>query len=331
MTGQTIIRLREQRGLSQADLANRLGMKCAQLCRIECGGVVPTRPTIERIAAALEVDPSKLEEDVAANDDLIPTRREIARLKTAKAVAEGILEREMELNTYEKAHGIISKTTFPLVHAYLLQLHASEILAASLRDSLRVGMAPFSDLVWTLEFANVRVWALDLPNKIDSAGWWNPRREVLTLAVNAQTTPERQLYCLAYELGAACLFRSIGDRPIEETKKIHRFLAEFAADFLMPAATIADMVSKTGITPNTWTFEQLLAFKAHFGVSAEAFALRLEELGLIDANLRLSFRNRLRTYYKEHPLAKEPEPCRSPLKYSYKLNLWLQEGTRKNG
>lgn len=280
---------------------------------------MPTQPTIERLAAALEVEPEKLlGGEGSADDDLIPTRRAIARLKAVKAE---VLVREAALNAGETARGIISKTTLPLVHAYLLQPHASEILAASLRDSLRVGMAAFTDLVWTLEFANIRVWVLDLPAQVDGAGWWNPTRETLTLAVDSKATSERQLYRLAYELGAACLFRSCGDRPIMETKKIHRFLVEFAADFLMPAVTIADMVSKTGITPKTWTFEQLLVFKSHFGVSAETFAFRLEELGLIDHDLRATFRARLHAYYKQHPTAMEPAPCRGPLKCGVRYGM----------
>lgn len=326
MTSRAIVRLREGRGLSQADLADRLGMKRAQLCRIERGGVAPTPPTIARIAKALGVNPEDLAEgDCRLEGALMPTRRAVARLKAARV---DVAAREADLDAQEDRRGIVSKTTLPLIHAYLLQPHAGEILAASLRDSLRVGMAAFADLVWTLEFANVRVWGVDLPDGADSAGWWNPERETLTLAIDSAATPERQLYRLAYELGAACLFRSFGGHPIAETKKQHRFLAEFAADFLMPAATIADMVSKTGVTPKTWTFAQLLSFKAHFGVSAEAFALRLEELGLIDPELRVSFRTRLRARYKTHRKAMEPAPCLNVLKCGYKLDILSDEGEK---
>jgi HTH-type transcriptional regulator/antitoxin HipB len=43
-------------GLSQADVAFRAGMTQPALSRLEAGGVVPTIPVLDRIAAALDAD-----------------------------------------------------------------------------------------------------------------------------------------------------------------------------------------------------------------------------------------------------------------------------------
>lgn len=48
-----LIALREQRGLSQRDLADRAGMKQPQLARLETGQVEPRLDTLQRLAAAL--------------------------------------------------------------------------------------------------------------------------------------------------------------------------------------------------------------------------------------------------------------------------------------
>ncbi|MCE7005938.1 helix-turn-helix domain-containing protein [Kibdelosporangium philippinense] len=46
---------REQRGWSQTELANRVGMTQSALARFEAGGTVPTLPVLERIAVALDM------------------------------------------------------------------------------------------------------------------------------------------------------------------------------------------------------------------------------------------------------------------------------------
>ena len=77
----------------------------------------------------------------------------------------------------------------------------------------------------------------------------------------------------------------------------------------MPPLTVRQVVAATGIGPEDWTFSKLVALKGYFGVSAESFALRLEELGLIAPVLRLKLREQLRAYYRANPNAMEPIPA----------------------
>jgi predicted transcriptional regulator len=53
--GAEVRALREQRGWSQTELANRAGMTQSAMARFEAGGTVPTLPILERIATALEM------------------------------------------------------------------------------------------------------------------------------------------------------------------------------------------------------------------------------------------------------------------------------------
>ena len=56
-------RLREERksrGLTQLDMAKRLGMKQPSYADIESGPQEPKLSTIERVAAVLEIDPFEL-------------------------------------------------------------------------------------------------------------------------------------------------------------------------------------------------------------------------------------------------------------------------------
>lgn len=51
-----VIELREQHGLTQAELAARCGMNQADISRIERGSTSPTVRTLQRIANALSAD-----------------------------------------------------------------------------------------------------------------------------------------------------------------------------------------------------------------------------------------------------------------------------------
>jgi transcriptional regulator with XRE-family HTH domain len=47
--------MREQRGWTQTELAERAGMTQPAMARFEAGGTTPTLPVLERIAAALQM------------------------------------------------------------------------------------------------------------------------------------------------------------------------------------------------------------------------------------------------------------------------------------
>lgn len=55
--GKNIVRLREQKGLKQKELAYRMDIDDGSLRRIESGRTNPTLKIIYRIAKALEIEP----------------------------------------------------------------------------------------------------------------------------------------------------------------------------------------------------------------------------------------------------------------------------------
>ena len=94
--------------------------------------------------------------------------------------------------------------------------------------------------------------------------------------MNKANTPERNSYRLAYELGGAVRFASSGYTTVVDEGAEHRFLRAFAAAFLMPEEAVRSAVARLGVKPAGWTMQSLVDGKERYGVSAEAFALRLE-------------------------------------------------------
>lgn len=321
MLSDSIRILRERKGLSQVELAERAGMKKPQLCVIEKGVYRPRKATLARLASALGMSCDELlraDSKLMAPTPLVPLFAADADRIDERRRAERASAR---MDAADNARGVVSATTLPLVHAFLREAHAGVYLAQAMRSALGAGTGAFADLVWELELANVRLHAQSLSEERPCMAWWHEDRKALTIAVNRSCTPERQLYGIACALGAACLFRSSGDTPLADGKREHRLVSDFAAEFLMPATAVTRMAAALGIGRIAWTQRRLCLFKAHFGVSAEAFALRLEELGLIDPELRRRLRDELRAHYKRRPDAMEPVPRKGPLPFGRRWEI----------
>lgn len=320
-TSSVVRRLREERNLSQLELARRAGMSPAQLCKIERGRNGLTASTLRRLAEALGVSVSVLlgeqhGDSAAANPisvhlvhgehvSYVPV---FAAGTEDKKVVSVIAEYDRVALELEDRLGIVSQTSMQFVYACGGDEKAAEILARGLRISLGMGSLPYLDLGSVLENAGVRVVRMRGPSVFQSASFYNETRRSFLIALNSSNTKERDNYRIAYELGGAVLFASRGYRTVADEGSCHRFLRAFAAAFLMPEEAVRGAVARLGIGLRQWTMPVLVYVKERFGVSAEAFALRLESLGLIAPSLRHKLRDELRAGYAAHPRSMEPHP-----------------------
>jgi HTH-type transcriptional regulator / antitoxin HipB len=61
--GQLVEAARKRKGLTQAELANRVGVQAAQISRIESGSKGPSTETLVSIAVELDIDLNLLKPD----------------------------------------------------------------------------------------------------------------------------------------------------------------------------------------------------------------------------------------------------------------------------
>lgn len=316
--GKIVRDARKARGLKQYELARRADMSAAQLSQLEKGRMGPTFATVERIAVALDTDipgllgaVSSVSTESAEPHPVVCDAGAYYPMRTQEAdapkVLKQILPRERELDAWAQERGVATGCTIALNRAAPAYAGAGAVLAEELRTDLGLGTAPLGDLETVLRFRGVRIHRARLAQECGSVSFWNETAKTPVIVLNARTTVERQRYRLVYELATACLYASRGGKSLSETLQQHRFLTDFTAAFLMPATTVRAFVAASGLGVDDWTFDALVALKTHFTVSAESFALRLEELGLIAPALRLELRDRLRAYYKSHPKSMEPQ------------------------
>ena len=320
--GEKIVAARKAKGLKQFELARRAQIASAQLCQVENGRVNPSFNMVERIAAALDSTIPELlygakpgaeakargksaavVSSPAASEDarFIPIRVAEPDAEKARKAVESALS---EPDATRPPVAAVCSLAFNKAH--LKYEGAGAALAEELRVDLGLGTAPVGDLASALRFRGVMIVVAKLPKPVGSVAFWDVERRSPVIVLNVSATSERRLYRLVYELGSAALYASLGVR-LDESLDQHRFLTDFTAAFLMPGVSVRTCVAATGIAPKDWTLEKVLPLKAYFGVSAEAFVLRLDELGLIRPTLRLALRDQLRRYYKSHPKAMEPK------------------------
>lgn len=214
---------------------------------------------------------------------------------------------EMLVNTFlqlEDVCGVSKHTTMPLHASYPLNEQGADLLAHLLRTRIGVGVAVVHDYPALFETIGVRVVFADLSPTEDPSGGpqslaiFDRQNDNAFIFISRRLTRERQVFRLLYEFGQLYLFTAAAGVTIIETARNRRFLKLFAARFLMPDTAVRDAVAQLGVLPEEWDYELLLRFKRRFGVSAEAFVRRLEEIGLIKPKLRQELRGQIAAYYE---------------------------------
>ena len=343
--GDKIKAARKSLKLKQSDLAKKLKMTSAQLCRIEGGKNTPSIKTLERIAKALGTTLAELMGDAAPQQKMPkdsssdssrqygdknnnqPGDERLVAIRETGDPPEDIATIRKQVTQYvsryielERDLGISSATTLPIRFSYSEDERGAEILARSLRAACDVGSAPFSDLPAILESKHVRIVMVNASPNIKSRSFYDVEQHLVAIAINKSLQPERQLYRIAYELGYICIFGSMGCSPVVEHAFTHKFVRRFASAFLMPEEAINEIMTQLALGPSNWTFEMLLRLKYRFSVSAEAFAHRLEKIGALSSTLRKRFKEELRVYYEENN-NREPPPAIKSLNTDSMLEL----------
>ena len=334
--GSRIRDIRRQRHLTQVELAERVGIRAGPMNAIENGRHVPTGRVLIGIASSLGVSVDALvgappPEGYVVEEGgvkgapaavLLPALYTPSPGPRGARMADDLVRATLAL---EDLCGATKRAEIPLYLPCSPTDAGMNNLAVRVRHLLGIGQAVVWDYLEVLENAGLRVIFCRLPEKCESLACADYPNGNAAILIRQGMTSERQMFRLVFELGRIYLDarRRMGPSteaapgegtPLDEAHAARRF----AAVLLMPPAGIWATVTQLGIRPDAWTYELLLRIKHRFAVSAESFAIRLEELGLIAPPLSAEFKRRIRAYYRA---TGGTEPGGSPRKLNYNARL----------
>ena len=348
--GAALRAIRESRGLRQQELAELAGVTAPQLSSFESGARLPAVRTLRRLAAALDTSIDSLFDGSAsaaapphpatpAEAGVLPGMQDLFRTPEealfAPLAAEGVhrttrrdayagrlpaeddvrrLERRiLDYRRLETLCGAFRQASIPLSLPFRTDAAGAELLAERVRESLGLGASIVHDYVSILENHGVRVVFLPLAEGVESLSFHDAPTDSAFLAIDDSRTAEKQLFRMAVELAWLYLYARNGRRAVPEAAEANRRFANlFAACFLLPRAAVLASAASLGAGRGDWTYRLVLRVKRHFGVSAEAFAYRLLELGLLSDEELAGILGEIRRHYAAHR-NREPGEALPPL------------------
>jgi Zn-dependent peptidase ImmA (M78 family) len=207
--------------------------------------------------------------------------------------------------TLEDLCGAQKRAQIPFYLPFAATEQGVEELTARVRQMLGVSHAVIFDYLELLENAGLRVVFCPLPEPVQSAAFYDPVNCNVFLIVRDGMNVERQLFELLKRLGSVYAHMQSAFCPANDGVRsgdgkvldaLHA-ARKFAALFLMPAQAVRASVAQLGIGPDEWTYELILRMKHRFGVSAQAFTMRLKELKLIEPAVAEGVEKRIEAHY----------------------------------
>lgn len=307
MFAQRIKQLRLARGWSLDELSEGLaGLVTKQaLSKYEKGLSQPSMNVVTKVAALFGVKAAHLFAEPLVHVELVAYRKCASLPKRDEKMVEGMVSQELEerVALQEKVG-----EPFPLnlpPHKYRVESIAdAEVAATELRKYWELGTSPISSVVGLLEDQFIHVFTIDTASeRFDgiSAKATDDNGVVIAAAVvSREDVPgERQRFNLLHEVGHLVL--DVAD-DIDEEKAAHRF----AGAFLAPAEPLRREI---GEHRTTVQLKELFMLKKRFGISAQALAYRMRDLGIINDSshkwLCIQFNNNKMRKNEPDPLPQE--------------------------
>jgi Zn-dependent peptidase ImmA (M78 family)/DNA-binding XRE family transcriptional regulator len=271
--GPNVTRLRLERGLSQGQLADRLGISRLSLGKIERGLVTPRTKTLEALARALGAPVAELVTRVPALSNVrfrarrrVVSREQILAETSAWLSAYSWLEHELDAEVPFALQALIGRRDSP------------QNLAAAARAALQIRPEePVRDVCGLLEDHGVKVLMLEKASDLFFGLSVGQRDGGPAVVVNTwdRISVERWIFTAVHELGHILMHIDAYDRKdatenVDEEKDADRF----ASHFLMPEDVFAKEWDETS---GLAFVDRVFKIKRIFRVSYKTVLYRLRE------------------------------------------------------
>lgn len=271
-----ILVLRTAAGMTQAELADRVGVAQAALSRYESGLREPDDGTLARLADALGVTPGFMRHDFRMRG-AIAADAHMRRQRTARPTDWRRVESDVNVL---RMHSTFLLDRVPIRPSnQVVQTDPADTdpqeAARLQRATWAMPIGPVRDLTAWIESAGVIVVEEDFSTpRIDGMSQWAGDHAVVL--VNSGMPVDRRRMTLAHELGHLVMHSQYQDEDVEAQAD------SFAAELLMPEHVIRPQL-------RALTLGKLCDLKQEWGVSMQALMERAYRLGTVSAQERKTF------------------------------------------
>lgn len=274
--GDLITVARKARGMTQAELGDKLGVTQATINRYESGARDPDDAAIAALADALGVT-ERLLRHGAKFRGALAVDAHMRRQSTTKASLWRTAEARLNLLRLHASYLFeeISLRSEQYVPPFDPDFTSPVDAARMVRAQWRMPIGPVVNLIRWLEGAGCLVFEEDFgTHRIDGLSQWVDDHPVILL--NRDVTTDRKRLTLAHELGHLVLHSTTPHEDMEGQAN------EFAAEFLMPEAAIRAELRRIDLGT-------LVALKREWGLSMQALYERAYRFGFVTPADRTKF------------------------------------------
>lgn len=277
MIGTRLKLARASAGLSLRDLAERMDnvVSAQAIGKYERNEDMPGSRPLMALARSLGVSESYLLSDDELTLEGVDFRKKRSAKEEATIEAQTLqlLERYLAVEDLLDLRSVEweqpRSAPFPA-----RDLRDAEDAARSVREDWGLGHDPIPKLAELLEERGIKVLSIDLDDieglaaKVLRKG----RDAARVVVIRKKIWSERKRFTLAHELGHMVM--ALG-KDVDEEAAANRF----AGAFLMPADVVR---AEVGAHRSAISIGELVALKERFGMSLQAIAYRLRDLGIIE-------------------------------------------------
>lgn len=268
-----LILAREARGISQAQLAEAIGMSATNLSKIERAEIGINNDNLDKISTITGYPlPFFTQKGQISPENLSYRKREIVAqklLSTVNAKANII-----RLQVQQLAHLLHKKTPF-LPKIPINEQNLPKNAAKQLRQQWKLGAGAIENLTQLIESRGILIAQFNFNTpRIDSRTMLTDDKQPI-IFTNSSLLGDRQRFSLAYELGQLVMHSFV---PVALEQDISHEANLFAAELLMPEADIRPDFEQ-GIT-----IPILAQLKTKWKVSMIALLYRADDLGYLTPN-----------------------------------------------
>jgi len=268
-----LILARESRGLSQAQLAEAIGMSATNLSKIERAEIGINDDNLHKIATLTGYPlPFFTQKGQISPEYLSYRKREVVAQKLLNPV--NAKANIIRLQVQQLAH-LLHKTAPFLPKMPVNEQNSPQNAAKQLRQQWQVGAGAINNLTWLIESHGILIAQFDFNTpRIDSRTMLTDDKQPI-IFTNSSLLADRQRFSLAYELGQLVMHSFV---PVTIDQDISHEANLFAAELLMPEADIRPDFEQ-GIT-----IPVLAQLKTKWKVSMISLLYRSDDLGYLTPN-----------------------------------------------